>query len=194
MDGWQVMGKIQTASFVDSLRFNLSYVFPYFLRGIFIKDRFWNRVLEAIHPDPLGVKLCQRLRARYRTGFIRVNLVTRKALLVFDQAGIWHVLDHSPYTYADPEMKRRGMSHFQANALTISRGEAWQDRRRFNEAVLSSKDVIPTHADRFLAIVARETSAVLASKQPFLTWEDFDRLFKWIALQVIFGVQGRPSV
>ena len=181
------MDKIQNASLFDTVKFNLFHIVPYFLRGIFTKSRFWSVLLDTIHPDPLAVKFCQRLRAKYQTKYIFTYLIRNKSLLVFDDEGTKHVLDNSPFTYADPDLKRMGMSHFQPNALTISRGDEWKDRRRFNESVLDSENLVHRNADTFLETIRAETGAVLSRESGHLVWEDFDRLFKRITLQVIFG-------
>jgi cytochrome P450 len=83
------------------------------------------------------------------------------------------------------------MSHFQPNAVTISRGEEWKDRRRFNEAVLDSGHELHQYADRFLAIIRREIASrrQLAGSQ--LTWDDLADLFEKITLQIIFGDEAR---
>jgi cytochrome P450 len=187
------MEKIRNASLYDTVKFNLFHIVPYFLRGIFTKNRFWSVLFDTIHPDPLAVKFCQRLRAKYGTGFISTYLIRNKSLLVFDDEGIRHVLDNSPFIYADPDLKRMGMSHFQPNALTISRGEEWKDRRGFNEAVLDSGQKVHENADLFLNVVRIEIAALLEEKSGYILWEGFDRLFKRITLQVIFGTAARSE-
>jgi hypothetical protein len=48
-------------------------------------------------------------------------------------------LEESPDPFAsDPEAKKVGMAHFQPDALTISRGDLWRERRDFAEAVLGA--------------------------------------------------------
>jgi cytochrome P450 len=187
------MEKIRNASLYDTVKFNLFHIVPYFLRGIFKKSRFWSVLFDTIHPDPLAVNFCQRLRAKYRTGFISTYLIRKKSLLVFNYEGIKHVLDHSPSIYADPDLKRIGMSHFQPNALTISRGEEWKDRRRFNEKVLDSDHQVHENGDSFLNIIRLETPKLIEKRRHCLIWEDFDRLFKRLTLQVIFGTAARSE-
>ncbi|MBV9392413.1 MAG: cytochrome P450 [Verrucomicrobia bacterium] len=181
------MEKIRTASFNDTFKFNLFHIIPYFLRGIFTRSRFWSVLFDFIHPDPMAVKFCQTIRAKYQTGYISTYLFKNRSLLVFDYDGIKHVLDNSPFIYADPDLKRMGMSHFQPNALTISRGEEWKDRRRFNESVLDSDRQVHGNADFFHKIILAEIKGLLNQERRYLVWEDFDRLFKRITLRIIFG-------
>ncbi len=181
------MQKIRNASLIDTLKFNLFHIIPYFLRGIFTRNRFWSVLFDFIHPDPLAVKFCQTIRAKYQTGYISTYLFKNRSLLVFDYEGIKHVLDNSPFIYADPDLKRMGMSHFQPNALTISRGEEWKDRRRFNESVLDSEKEVHANADLIHKIIRAELAALLDQERRYLVLEDFDRLFKRITLRIIFG-------
>lgn len=187
------MQPIPNASLLDNVAFNLLHTIPYFLRGIFTKNHFWTWFFDALHTDALVVRFCQRLRAKYGSEFIYVYLLQNKALCAFNYDGIKHVLDNSPFIYADPDLKRRGMSHFQPNALTISRGEEWTDRRRFNEAVLNSDRTVHEYGDVFLEVIRTEVQALLEDKADYLGWKDFDRLFKRIALQLIFGASARPE-
>ena len=132
------MEKIRNASLYDTVKFNLFHIVPYLLRGIFTKNRFWCVLFDTIHPDPLAVKFCQRLRAKYQTGFISTYLIRNKSLLVFDPDGIRHVLDNSPLIYADPDLKRMGMSPFSAqrvNHLSGRRVEGPSTTPRIEDAL-----------------------------------------------------------
>jgi cytochrome P450 len=114
-------------------------------------------------------------------------------LLVLDQDGIKHVLDNSPLIYADSRLKRMGMSHFQPNALTISRGAEWKERREFNEGVLYHGPGGHTFLEHFLAIIRAEIASRGYSATPRLTWSDIDDLFQKIMLQIIFGTTARDD-
>ena len=187
------MESIRTASLIDTVKFNLLHIVPYFLRGIFTKNRFWSLLFDFVHPDPLAVKFCQALRAKYRSGYIYTYLIRNKSLLVFDYNGIKQVLDNSPVLYADPDLKRMGMSHFQPNAVTISRGDEWKDRRQFNESVLESSNKVHEDAEIFLNIIRLEIGTLLEGDCKRIGWEAFDRLFKRVTLQVIFGRSARTD-
>ena len=87
------------------------------------------------------------------------------------------------------------MSHFQPNALTISRGEEWQDRRHFNETVLNTGHPVHEHAGAFLKVISNAVDAMHAAAGTHLTWRHFDELFEQIAAGILFGVDpgsGRP--
>ncbi|RNC68077.1 MAG: cytochrome P450 [Desulfuromonadales bacterium] len=184
MDG---PAKIPTVSLVDSLIYNLVHVIPSYLRGIFTPNRFWFTFWTRVHPDPASVKFVTRLRKKYRSNYWYLHMLTTKSLVVLDPDGIRHVLDHSPDIYADAKLKRTGMSHFQPDSVTISRGDEWRERRRFNESVLETGHGLHQYAKTFLDVVHDETATLLGQAGNQLVWEDFAALFDRITMRVIFG-------
>jgi hypothetical protein len=67
------------------------------------------------------------------------------------------------------------MAHFQPHAVTISRGEEWRDRRRFNEAVLGGGDQLHPSADRYLETIRQEVGVLRMRPGRQLAWEDLAR-------------------
>jgi cytochrome P450 len=181
--------EIPALSLRDDLLFNLSYVVPMAMQGTFTRSRRWVSFWSRVHPDPAAVRFARRLRRSYPGGVLSLHLGPTKSLLVLDPDGVQHVLDNSPAVYAEPSPKRQGMSVFQPNAVTISRGEDWRDRRRFNEAVLESARPVHEHAERFLAVVHDEVTRA----HRLVSWDDFDDLFARIMRQVIFGPAARED-
>ena len=182
---------IPSVSLWDNVVYNLGYAVPMGLQGTFTRNRSWVGFWTRVHPDPAAVRFVGRLRRKYRSELLYLRLVTTRSLLVLDRDGVRRVLDHSPAIYADGRPKREGMRVFQPNAVTISRGDDWRERRRFNEAVLNSGRRLHQYADDVLRIVREELAPVGGPVPPLRTWDDFDRLFERITLQVIFGRSAR---
>ncbi|HWQ69674.1 MAG TPA: cytochrome P450 [Patescibacteria group bacterium] len=177
---------IPTASFLENLRFNLFHIVPYLTRGIFTENRPWVTFWTKYQRDPNAVRLISGLRSKYQSDYLYLYMLTNKSLLVLDCKGIQRVLDYSPVIYAEARPKRKRMSHFQPGALTISRGDEWQERRRFNVAVLQHG--IHQYADHFLKIIRDEIASKTSQDSNALqSWDDFQALFEKITLQVIFG-------
>jgi cytochrome P450 len=108
-----------------------------------------------------------------------------EALLITHPDDLKFVLGGSPDPFAsDPEPKRKGMAAFQPDALTISRGEVWADRRRFAEAVLDTGKPMHRLAQSFTD-VAREIAGELAH-QP-MRWQSFNEAFQKMTRRVVFG-------
>jgi hypothetical protein len=151
-------------------------------------------LMSALHRDAMLVRFTSRLRKKYGACYLYLPVLGSKTLLVLDLSGIRRVLDASPAIYADPEPKRQGMSRFQPGALTISRGLLWQQRRRFNEAVLDFGRGLPRHANHHLEIIRNETRTLLERSRTTLRWKDFDRLFERITLSILFGRSAASDV
>ena len=182
---------IPTVSLLDSLFYNVVHVVPYYLQGIFTRSKFWVGFWTRFHPDPLAVKFGYYLRKKYKTDYLYLYMLANKSLYVVNHDGIKRVLDNSPAIYAESRLKRLGMSHFQPHALTISRGEEWRDRRRFNEAVLNAGQRLHEHAAQFLDIICHEVESGQLVVGARLTWADIEDLFEKITLQIIFGQRAR---
>ena len=179
--------KIPSASFLDSLRYNLAQTLPLYAQGLFTRSKFWVSFWTRLGSDARSVRLLTRMRGKYGPHFY-VNIGGARTLLLLDRAGAEQALKNSPDVYAsDPDAKRRGMSHFQPGALTISTGERWKERRRFNESVLHGALEGREHSAKLLEVVRREAGALAEKHGGSLTYQDFAGAFDRITLQVIFG-------
>jgi len=179
--------KIPAASLFESLHYNLVQTLPVYTQGLFTRNRFWVSLWSKLGSDTRAVRLLARLRRKHGPHFY-VGIGGNRTLLVLDRAGAGHVLKNSPEIYAsDPDAKRRGMSHFQPGALTISTGDRWRDRRRFNEAVLKEGLEGHEHPVKFLEAVRREAAALASKPGRALAYQDFEGAFDRITLRVIFG-------
>jgi cytochrome P450 len=185
---------IPRVSRLDNLRFAAGFLLTDWLQGLFTRNPFWVGVVAALHPDPLGVRLIAGLRRKYGSSYLFLTVAKTPTLLVLAHDAIRHVLERSPAVYADPAPKRQGMSRFQPDAVTISRGEAWRDRRRFNEAVLGFPQHVHANAGIFLRIIDDECRSILPAGSRSLEWRHIERLFERIMLGVIFGRMARDDL
>jgi cytochrome P450 len=100
------------------------------------------------------------------------------------------VLEQSADVYdSGSGAKGKGMRHFQPDALTLSHGEEWRDRREFTESVLATSERVHPLGDRFAAVASEEVEALRLGST--LDWKDFERLFDRLTLRVIFGDRAR---
>lgn len=184
---------IHTVSFLDGLLYALLQVVPSYAQGLYTRNPAWVSFWTRVHPDPLAVRLLSYWRRKYGGEYLYVPVLGSKLLLVLEPAGVTRVLDNSPHLYADARLKRTGMSHFQPDALTISRGEAWRDRRRFNEAVLDAGAAPGEYPTRFLNVIRSETAVCLERAGTTLVWGHVQELFDRITLRVVFGDEARED-
>jgi cytochrome P450 len=184
--------ELPEASLLESLRLNSLVFVPNALQGLFRRRPAAVLAATKANVDRFAVGLIEGLRRSYGPGPVWVRVVADKALLVLSRDDVRRVLEGSPHPFApDPEAKRKGMAHFQPDALTISRGEVWENRRRFTEAVLDTGKPLHRLADRFLAATREETFRVL--NEGGLEWEPFYGAFRRIARRVVLGDAARDD-
>ena len=184
------MSEFPSASLVENARFNALVVVPNALQGIFRRRAAAVRVASRADVDRWAVGLLSAMRRNHDGGPLWVRVVRDRALLMLDPADIHRVLDGSPEPFAsDPEAKRKGMSQFQPDALTISRGELWGNRRRFAEAVFDAGPPAAGLTDGFAAVVAAETRGMLDGIEAGsdVDWEAWHRAWRRITRRIVFG-------
>jgi cytochrome P450 len=184
------MSALPEASLKDSTRVVLVGLLPALVRGLFSPRPQAMKLLTSLNTDGKAVRTLAEIRRKYPGQGAR--LLGGRLVVLWGEDAMREVLDQSADAFAsDSGAKGKGMSHFQPDALTLSRGEEWRERRAFNEAVLATKE--RTHPDgaRFLEVVADEVDRMRLFGK--LRWKDFERLFDHITLRVIFGDRARDD-
>ena len=134
------------------------------------------------------------LRRRYGEGPVWIRVLTSRVLLALSVEDVRRILEGAPQPFAaDPDAKRRGMSHFQPHALTISRGRTWEERRRFTEAVLDTGEPVHRLAVHFLAASREETGALIEEAGGELDWDAFHLAMGRITRRVVLGDSARDD-
>jgi cytochrome P450 len=148
------------------------------------------KVLTRLDTDSRAVATLSRLRDKH--GGEGLRLLGGRIVVVWGLGSIADVLERSAEEFAgDTGAKAKGMCHFQPDALTLSRGETWADRRRCTESVLATHDSIHPHGRRFLTVIADEVQRL--GPRDRLDYGDWEELFDHIALRVIFGDAARDD-
>lgn len=179
---------LRDASLADSLAVILVGVVPALVRGLFSPRPQAMKLLTRIDADGRAVRVVTGIRRKHDGQGVR--LLGGRLVVLWGTSAIREVLDNSADLFAsDAGAKAKGMSHFQPDALTLSRGEAWRDRRAFNEAVLASRERVHPSGRRFVAVVGDEVRRL--SPGGALAWPDWEGLFDRITLRVIFGDHAR---
>jgi Cytochrome P450 len=167
------------ASLFEGIRFTAQVAVPNVIQGLFRRRRTAVAVATRTRADGLAVGFMAGLKRSYGDGPVWIRVAKNESLLLLGREPIRRALEGAPDPFAaDPEPKRSAMKHFQPDALTISRGEDWEDRRRFTEAVLQAVD-----RDRVVAVCAEQAAALPAD----LDWDAFNRAVRRIARRVILG-------
>ena len=182
------MSGLPSASLRESLQVVRHGVLPSVARGLFAPRRRMLAWLTRRDADARTVETLRRLRSRH--GGEGLRLLRGKLVLVWGEEALHEVLDHSATVYgSDAGAKAKGMAHFQPDALTVSRGEAWSDRRAFAEHVLATGERVHPDGARFLAVVADEVDRLAIDDR--LAWSGWETLWDRITLRVVFGDRAR---
>ena len=184
--------ELPSASLLENAQFNQLVIVPNAVQGLFRRRPTPVAVATRLDVDGRAVRLIAGIRRRHGPGPVWIRVMTNRALLVLAPEDVRRVLEGSPYPFAaDPEAKRKGMGHFQPYALTLSRGELWQDRRRFTEAVLDSAQSSHRLADRFAAVVREELAELLGEDE--VRYEPFHAAFRRIVRRIVLGDSARDD-
>jgi hypothetical protein len=154
---------------------------PNVIQGLFRRRRSAVAVANVTHADGLANGFMASLKRSYGEGPVWIRVAKDEALLLLGRVPVRRVLEGSPEPFAaDPEPKKSGMTHFQPDALTISRGADWEDRRRFTDAVLGGASA---QEERFAALSSEEAAAL----PPELDWDTWNRAVRRVARRIILG-------
>lgn len=179
------MSGLTSASLVENARFNALVIVPNALQGIFRRRRQAVAAATRADVDGRAVGVLAGIKRGHAGGPVWVRVVRDQALLLLTPADVHRALEGSPDPFAsDPPAKRDGMVAFQPDALTISRGGAWRNRRAFTESVLDTGAPRHREADRFAAVAAEETRGLGDGE---LTWEPWNDAFRRITRRVVLG-------
>jgi cytochrome P450 len=173
------------ASVLEGIRFTAQIGVPNVVLGLFSKRELPTKIAVAAGADYLGYRLVEGMVRSHGPGPFYVRVARDEALLVHHPDDLRFVLGGSPDPFAsDPDTKRKGMAAFQPEALTISRGDVWADRRRFAEAVLDTGEPLHRLAQPFVGVAA-DTAKELVSG--VMSWPAFNAAFQRLTRRVVFG-------
>jgi cytochrome P450 len=188
---------LPSASLLENVQLNETVIVPNAVQGLFRRRPARVALATRLNVDGRAVRFMEGLRRRHAPGPLWVRVVANRALLVLEVEDVRRVLEGSPHPFAsDPEAKRRGMGHFQPDALTLSRGELWEDRRRFTEAVLETPETVHLLGDRFVAVSTEEATTMLEelrAHEDRLDYEHFHAAFRPIVRRIVLGDSARDD-
>ena len=179
------------ASLAESARFVAQGLLPNVVRGLFSPRPRAMKLLTRLDTDRRAVELLAGLRRKH--GGQGVRLLGGRIVTLWGDDALHEVLDQSADTYdSGGGAKGKGMAHFQPDALTVSHGDEWRDRRAFADYVLATKERVHPNAARYLAAIADEVGK-LDAHDGSIDWQRFEQLFDHITLRVVFGDDARDD-
>ena len=155
---------LPTASLLENARFALTYAFPSLLRGALIPQTFWTELATRLNTGQWAVATVERLSERHDGRSLLLRSVLGQTVLVLTTEDVRRVLDAPVEVFSlDAREKVRALEPFAPDALNASPPALHGQRRPFNEAVLDYGHEPHRLAERFLAIVAEEITAMVGT-------------------------------
>jgi cytochrome P450 len=187
--------ELPRVSAAESVRFTGQVVLPNVIQGLFRRRSKAVAAATKTNLDKHAIGFMAGLRRKYGPGPVWAKVIKDDVLVLLSPDDVRRVLEGAPRPFAaDPDAKKRGMGHFQPEALTISRGSAWEARRRFAEAVLDSDKPLHRLASRFRAVAGEETEAMLGEVgEGPLDVDGITRAIRRITRRVILGDAARDD-
>ncbi len=180
-------------SWWDAARFHALVTLPAALLGLVAPNRFVLAWFARWDPARFAARFVAGLQRKYRCGRLWLWFPFARTLLVLDRESIDAVLK-SRDNAADPRLKKAALSRFVPDALVISSGEAWADRRRFNEQVLGFAPPLPD-AQTFKDIAFGAAAQWTSEREFRACWSDLERLALRISHEVLLGAgQVQPDL
>lgn len=181
---------MDAASLSENVRFNALVIVPNAVQGVFRRRRRPVAAATAANVDGHAIGFLRGMRDSHDGGPVWVRVIREPALLLLTPDHVRRVLEGAPDPFAsDPKPKREGMAAFQPDALTVSRGDAWRNRRAFNEAVIET--AFAGSAEGFRGIAAEEAGALAAEGE--IDWGRWSAAFHRIARRVALGPAARDD-
>lgn len=173
------------ASALEGIRFTAQIGVPNIVQGLFSKRELPVKIASRLGTDHLGYQLVEGLVKRHGPGPFYVRVAKDEALLITHPDDLKFVLGGAPDPFAsDPEPKVKGMAAFQPDALTISRGDLWAQRRQFADAVCKPGQPLHPLTSSWVGIAA-DAARELSGKP--IQWQDIDAAFLRIIRRVVLG-------
>lgn len=173
-------------STLESVRFTAQIGVPNVLSGLFRKRGAVVAVTSRVGIDAAAYALMEGLVRSYGPEPFWVKVAGDDTVVVHHPDDIRLVLGGSPDQFgSDPDAKRKGMRAFQPDALTISRGDLWRQRRDFAEAVLDTGSSMHRLAGAFSTLAAEAAAPLVAAGS--VDYDAFHDACLQLTRRVIFG-------
>jgi cytochrome P450 len=177
--------EVRKLSWRDTLRVQWFVALPASLLGLVAPNRGFLSWFARHGAGASTMRFLRELRDKYACDHLWLWFPFGRTLLVLAPETIEAVLV-SDANAADPLLKKAALSRFVPDALVISSGDEWRDRRPFNERALDLGK-LHRHHEAFREIAFREVAQLTGHGPRELRWPDFQTLGERISHQVILG-------
>lgn len=162
---------------LENIKIN-AIVFMTLKRGIITQNCFWWR-LNDYFPDSTGYETYVKLKQKGR--FVKLNILGKQIYLLTSLDDIKELLDFSPNPFGAGVLKKNFFSSFMSKNVGISDGEAWAQRRHYNDAVLETD-----HTHHLTSAFSEYIGEIMREMTP-KTFTEFSEATKRITSKIVFG-------
>lgn len=180
----------------DSLRVVRDVLGPMVAQGAIIRRPRVTGWAERRQVDARGRATLAALRDEHGGSPLRLSLGPRTLVLVTEPGDVHRLLQDSPVPFTPASREKKGaLRHFQPDGVLISPPSERVRRRPFNEVVLDMQEPVHRDAERFAAVVDRETELLReeAHRQGSLDWATFSDAFWRVVRTVTLGEGARED-
>lgn len=183
------MSTLKRASLADGVLFTAVVGVPSVIQGLFTKRELPTRVAGFVGGDQHAFNTVRSMVDKYGPEPFFIRVATDEVVLAHHPDIIKVVLEGSPNPFAsDFGSKRKGMTAFQPDALTLSREPVWESRRAFAEAVLDTGRPLHRLAEPMLqAARYAATEIYRLNGERSVKWTDINASFQRLTRIVVFG-------
>lgn len=176
----------------DWIRLMALVLTPNLLQGPIIRRPRAVRLAARLDTNAWACRICDRLRERHGASPVLLTVLGRRFLLLLDAADARRLLAETgtAFTTANKE-KTAALSHFEPQAVLITRGKERAERRRFNEEALDYPATDHHLCSAFTTAVNEEAEALLAVDE--LTWPRFHAAYQRIVRRIVLGDSARDD-
>ncbi|MBV9504178.1 MAG: hypothetical protein JO323_04145, partial [Acidobacteriia bacterium] len=121
---------VPKASLWETLAVMGDVFLPTIAKGVIIRRPAILALAERFDLDRRAIRRMQRLRNKYGTGPLMIDLFGRRLVLLFDPAHVHRVLAETPAPFATSTLeKRAALAHFEPKNVLLSQGQDRVERR-----------------------------------------------------------------
>lgn len=169
---------------------------PLVAQGAIVRRPRATAWAERRQVDRTARRVLDGLRARYDGAPLVVRLGGRRMVLATRPEHVERILAGSPEPFTPASWEKRGaLAHFQPDGVLVSPLAERAERRPYNEAVLDMSEPVHRDGDALVAVVERETSALVAAVEASgrLEWDAFAASWWRLVRTVVLGRGARDD-
>lgn len=189
--------RVQETSVPDTVRLGGTLLVPWPVRGQGPGGSRLAALTARLGADRRLVRLLAHLRRRYGPGPLRLAVPGRRLVLPLLREDVRRLLADSSGRFTPAiDARAKVPPRLQAHGVPAPAGEDRQRRRRADETVLDTYQVVHRLAGPFMVRIYQEAAALLGGERSAgreLTWREFSAAFGRLGRRLVLGDSARED-